>query len=181
MADNIVRATGLTPLLEWIARRGEKAFYLNEAVEELGSERGKTLRALERLRRSEILEMLSDERIPAWKIGPGVTGPPRRNPQYRAVRDVSALRPGRPRKRSCRDAMWRTMRAKRRFTIPELAILCNCTEDNCRQYVKHLMDAGIVIQRGMQGRAKLYFLKRDSGPIRPATPGADCKKEAQDE
>lgn len=147
--------------------RKKKKFSLNKLVTATGIERKKLLRVCEKFRKEGILQIIEEENI---RPARGENGPFRRNPRYERIKDV-ALRPTRQRPVNERDKIWRTIRFLRRMKRSDLTRLTGCNESTVSVYTRKLVIHGYLKELGRNGREKVFFLIKDTGPKRPIIAG----------
>jgi hypothetical protein len=65
------------------------------------------------------------------------------------------------------DRMWKAIRALRRFTREDLAIICEQNIENVRYFTKRYRKFGYIRPLRERGRNVLWVLTRDAGSRRP--------------
>ncbi len=159
--------TVLEPVRAYLAARraeGKRRVRLAEVVEATGLPRRPVLRVLDKLTREGYLREVADDPEPPRR---GECGPPRRNPTWRIVGDVTA-RPGpKPHRDTLRDKMYRIIRARRRFTRTDLMVLTGASQGSAEIYTVILERHGIIRRIGKRGGEIVWMLVKDPGPNRP--------------
>lgn len=147
-------------IIEFILKH--RRFYLADITDSMGVERRKALRILDKFKREGYLVEVKDERIPpAWSE----VGPPRRNPLFRVIGDISQRKSTRP---MCdRDKIWRTIRYLRKATRSDLMRLTGCSLGTAERYTKLLENHGYVRCIGRRSKEKVWLLVKDPGPKKP--------------
>lgn len=113
------------------------------------------LRVLDKLTREGYLEQVSDATIPNRRRE---YGPPRRNPEWRILRDLTERPKSTPRKNTGRDKIWRIIRAKRHFTKRDLIVTSGAKAATVDEYVRMLEQHGHIRRTGKDGRLVTYML-----------------------
>ncbi len=140
----------------------QKRFTLSDVIRDVGVKRQKALRILEKIKNEGYLSELKDERIPPLI---NEVGPPRRNPQYKVIGDLSLRKPNRP---VCeRDKLWRTLRYLHKATRSDLMRLTGCSLGTAERYTKLLEKHKYVRSIGRRSKEKVWFLINDIGPKKP--------------
>jgi len=69
------------------------------------------------------------------------------------------------------DRMWKAIRALRRFTREDLAIICEQSIDNVKCFTKTYRKLGYIKPLHERGRNVIWVLVKDPGPRRPLKVG----------
>ncbi len=147
-------------LVEYVSQR--RIFALSNVIDDTGIERRKALRILEKFKKEGYLSELKDDRIP-----PAINevGPPRRNPRYKVIGDITQRKPNRP---MCkRDKLWRTLRYLRKATRSDLMRLTGCSLGTTERYTKLLEKHGYLRSIGRRSKEKVWLLVKNTGPKKP--------------
>lgn len=106
-----------------------KQFSVNDVAASTGYERKKTLRLLNKFCREGFLQLKKEQFItPKEKE----MGPPRKNPIFARLQDMSLRRPAR--QESKRDKVWRTLRYIKKGTRSDIIRLSGCTHAVVENY-----------------------------------------------
>ncbi len=161
-------ASVLRPVRDWIVENRRRRFWLSEVVQGTGLERRKVLRVLESLRRQGFFQVVAERAV--RPVRAGELGPPRREPKFELLKDIGQLACSRRKGITCRDKIWRTLRALRIATRSELARLTGCSAGGIDDYLRLLKHYGFVRAAGKKGRERLFVLVKNPGAVRPETP-----------
>jgi len=161
--------TVLEPVREYIAaqtKAGKRRITLEKLLRKTGLPRRPALRVCDKLAAEGYLEEVANNPKP---LDFGEMGPPRRNPTWKIVKDkdVSERPAAKPHKNTDRDKIYRIIRARRKFTRSELAILTDASDSNVDTYTRILERHGIIRRIGKQDGEIRFLLVKDPGPARP--------------
>lgn len=148
--------TLLETIVQHLQAGSGKRVTLRVVADALELDRRQVLRVLDKLAGEGYLREIADKQEPPKHRE---MGPARRNPTWQIIRDL-ADRPAqnRPRNNSLRSKLWRLIRAKLRFTKPELARCAGSSMATADEYVRDLERAGYVRRTGKDGRLTVYML-----------------------
>lgn len=157
--------TLLEPILHYLTTCGLKVITLQDVTDGSGRDRRQVLRVLDKLAGEGYLAEIEDNRE---HLKAGESGPPRRNPTWKILQDLDARpKPNPPRKNTNRDKIWRLIRAKHRFTKPELVVASGAKPNMVDQYVRLLERNGYVRRTGKDGSLVTYMLVKVNQVKRP--------------
>ncbi len=144
---------------------GTQYYTLSQIVEATGAERSAIRHKLWKLESASLLT-----RVKCWETPlPGFSkGRPTKEICYRSTKLLNKkAHANRNQKENGWDRMWKAMRALRRFTREDLAIICEQSIDNVRYFTKVYRKLGYIKPLRERGRSVLWTLIKDAGPNRP--------------
>jgi hypothetical protein len=149
-------------IIEFIQKQRWRRFSLNGLLEKTGLKRLYVIRVLDKFHDEGYLELIEENFIrPNWKE----TGPNRRNPTFRCIKDLSLRKPNRAKNR--RDKIWRTLRYLKKATRSDITRLTGCTHGIVVSYTVLLSKYNYIKAVGKRGQEKVWILVQDVGPKRP--------------
>jgi hypothetical protein len=144
---------------------GTQYYTLSQIVERTGFERSAVRHKLWKLESAGLLT-----RVKCWETPlPGFSkGRPTKEICYRNTKllNKKASAP-RNSKENGWDKMWKAIRALRRFTRNDLAIICGLSIWNVRYFTKVYRKLGYIRPSSEKGRGVVWMLIKDTGPRRP--------------
>jgi DNA-binding Lrp family transcriptional regulator len=146
---------------------GTRYYTISQVVDATGLKRSAVRHRLWKLEADGLLIRVNCRKIPL----PGFSrGKPMKEICYRNVK-LQPLREKtkapRPVKENGWDKMWKAVRALRRFTRNDLAIICQQSIHNVRYFTKAYRKLGYVRPLSERGRNVVWLLIKDAGPKRP--------------
>jgi hypothetical protein len=146
----------------------ETRYYtISQIVKATKLKRSAVRHKLWKLEAGGLLKRVSCRKLPL----PGFSrGKPMKEICYRNVRLrplIDKTKAPRPLKENGWDKMWKTLRALRRFTRNDLAIICEQSIYNVRYFTKTYRKLGYIRPLSERGRNVLWVLIKDTGPTRP--------------
>jgi DNA-binding Lrp family transcriptional regulator len=161
-------------VIQVILATGRETVKVNDLIIKTNLTHKQILRVMDRLERDgyiKTVEMVIPplefgesgirRRYPTWKLNAG---------KLIAVRAVTVRK-----KDTVRDKIWRAVRIKRKFTMPELEQFTEMKQDCLRDYVYILEAGGILKRQPNTGKIKVFVLVNDVGPERPVLPERNIK------
>ncbi len=161
-------------VVEVILSTGKETLKVNDLIVKTNFTHKQILRVMDRLERDGYVKTV-EMAVPPRKFGE--SGIRKRYPTWKLIKvranDYSPLqkRAVKVRKKdTVRDKIWRAIRIKRKFTLPELTQFTQMKEDCLRDYV-YILEAGRILKRQPNtGKIKVFVLVNDVGPTRPVLP-----------
>ncbi|HDH00336.1 MAG TPA: hypothetical protein ENG80_00810 [Nitrospirae bacterium] len=156
----------------------ETRFYmLSQIMEITGMGRKEVRHRLWKLEAAGLITKINCREIPL----PGFSkGRPTKEICYRNTKALEKKAvPPRRTKDNGWDTMWKTVRAMRRFTRNDLAIICNQRIDNVRYFTKRYRQFGYIRPLKERGRNVPWMLIKDPGPKRPLTARIDSGQDGK--
>ena len=146
---------------------GTRYYTISQIVEATGFRRAAVRHRLWKLESAGFLKKVSCRKIPLPNFS---RGKPLKEVCYRnaKLQPLKEKTKGpRPLKENGWDKMWKTLRALRRFTRNDLAIICEQSIHNVRYFTKVYRKLGYIRPLSERGRNVVWMLIKDTGPKRP--------------
>ena len=147
--------TVLDPVIHYLLTCGRKRVCLQDVMAGADRPRRPVLRAMDKLAKEGYLQEVSDDPVPPRA---GECGPPRRNPTWKIINDLTARPKQSLQKNTLRGRIWRLIRAKHHFTRRDLVISSGASQGTVDEYVLLLEKHGYIKKTGKDGRFTTYML-----------------------